>query len=267
MGLFDSIASLIDDTDGDDGGSGTDDRPATDGADATPQGANGHWGALVPIDDEDDLKRVFMEAVDDGETSAAADAVAYRDGVPVGALVVAAESGQIVTGFPVADGVEHRATLDCREVAEHGHEAYYTWARGSVDVSFFATNQYALDGPAEGDRRVSLAALAYTLGPVDAAAVAADGTTSFETADTPAVIPMEGRGVDDYVLLTTVESVAEREFRGTTVYQLRVPLVDGEDGTVDVSLYAGEHVLGEYVPAEGDDVLSAVWLQGEVLPP
>lgn len=266
MGLFDSIASLIDDTDGDDQGSGTAEQPTTEAADASPQGANGHWGALVPVDDEADLQRVFVEAVDDGETSAAEDAVAYRDGRPVGALVVAEEDGQIVTGFPVADGIEHQATVDCREVADNGHEAYYTWTLDAVDVSFFGTNQYALDGAVGGDRRVSLAALAYTLGPVDAAAVVADGTTSFETADTPAVIPMEGRGVDDYALLTTVESVTEREFRGTTIYQLRVPLFDAGEETIDVLLYAGEHVLGEYVPARGDDVLSAVWLQGEVLP-
>jgi|AntDeeMinimDraft_4_1070355.scaffolds.fasta_scaffold01061_7 hypothetical protein len=233
--------------------------------DEPKQGGHGsHWDTVVAGNDE--IQAAIMATVEEGEPSEGVDHVGYAAGAPVGALVVVAPSGQITTGYPVGEGVTHEFAVERRTVWANGHEAQFAGSLGPADVSFFPTNFYALDDEAGDTMEVSLAAFAYALGPVEDTKITDEDGETYDTAGMAALLPMEGGDVDDYSLQTTFKEVTECEFRGRTVYQLRVPLFRGEDGETDFDayVYAGEHVLDGYVPAVGDDVAGAVWLQGRV---
>lgn len=285
MGLFDRVRGLF-------GGDDGEPRPATghDDAEAVPEptsdpegrgrggvneaaageksGSHGaHWDTVTT--GQQAVVATVRGAVESGmPTEWTADGgepvVGYRAGAgPVSTLVVAGESGDLWTAYPVAEGVAHELAVEAVVPWANGVEAQVSGTLGDATVSLFLTNYVTLDEEPTGHRQVELAALAYDLGPAEASTLTAEDGHEFSTAGMASFVPFDGGDVDDYVFQTRVESVRECEFGDATLYRLRVPLFRDPDGTAyEVSLYAAEHVCDGYVPEAGDDVEGVFWLQG-----
>lgn len=272
MGLFDTLREMfssgedgVDEVERPGGNTGRNGPGDIGSGDEPKAGGHGsHWDTVVAGNEE--IRETLMETVQEGEPTEGIDHVGYVAGGDVRSLVVADDTGQITTGYPLGDGVSHEFVLEDQVVWANGHEAQFNGRLGPAEVSFFPTNFYALSDDIAGMQRVSFAAFAYALGPVEETTITDEDGETYDTAGMAALLPMEGGDIDDYSVQTTVKAVTDCEFRGRTVYQLRVPLFRGEDGETDfdVYLYVDNHVLDDYVPAVGDDVAGAIWLQGHV---
>lgn len=275
MGIFDRIRDVV----------GGDDRPRPDsddvgvdrgagsgriGGDDRKTGSHGsHWDTVLP--DNAAVRDAIVAAVEVGES---------RDGAPVNGNPVTAHvhpvdgpirtvalsvDGQVVTAFPVGDGVVREcAFVEAVEWA-NGVEAQLSLdCRGSrlavFDTGYFFREP---DWYEPGTTyRTDLAAFAYDLGP--AAEADHDGIEDPE-ADVAAYLRFDGGDVDDYVFRTRIGAVEDHAFRGRTVYRIRAPLFrdDGED--VEIAFYAAEGMIDGYRPEPGDDVEGVCWLQGRVV--
>lgn len=274
MGLFDRVLGLFDG--GDDEatagstpeGSDPDDASAPDGGEKT--GSHGsHWDALVEGDHE--IQQTVMETIQDGELVEAPsvdgrEITGHRAGDGAVRTVGVTADGQMWTAYPVVDGLTHEVEIDGLIPWSNGVEAQLRGQLGPVEINFFPTNFFAeADGAFGGERRVELAGLAYDCSPADPETVRDEPGEELSTEGMAAFFPFERGDVDDYAFQTRVKEVEEVAFGDRTVYRLLASLFRTEDGDdVDISLYASEHVLGEYVPEVGDDVTGVLWLQGRV---
>lgn len=276
MGLFDRVLGLF-------GGGGGDERPADSEASSSPEtgsnrgsddgaksgGHGSHWDTLVEGDPE--IKRTVMRTIENGElldgpAVEEREITGHRAGDgPVETVGVTAD-GQIWTAYPVVEGVTHEMAIDGLIPWANGVEAQLRGRLGPAELNFFPTNFFAESDEAfGGERRVELAALAYDCGPVEAETIRDESGDELSTEGMAALLPFERGDADDYAFQTRVKEAEVTSFDDRAVYRLLVSLFRTEDGEdVDVSLYASEHVLGEYVPEVGDDVAGILWLQGHV---
>ncbi|WP_267642630.1 hypothetical protein [Haloarchaeobius amylolyticus] len=294
MGLFDRLRDLFGGSDDESTGgeavgpaAGHEDAEATLDPRADPEGRGrggvnvaredaksgshgSHWDTVVAGDDA--IMQAIMGAVEsgtategrlvDGET-----VVGYRGGPgALSTLTIASEDGEIWSGYPVAEGISHDVTITQLIPWANGAEAQLSGELGDATASFFATNTWEHEEDYfGGERQVELAALAYDLNPAEAETLTDEDGNEFSTAGMAGFVPFEGGDVDDYIFQTTVETVTEVEFQGSTVYRMRVPLFRGDDGTeYQVMLYAAKRLCGDFEPEKGDDVEGVFWLQGRV---
>lgn len=261
MGLIDWLGDVF-------GGGG----PADDRRGATRQRHGSHWDTVVaPGDRETALRTVLLATAEDGTPSDAGThegtpVVGYRDAPdPVGATVVTLD-GQVATGYPVADGIDHEFNVTDRTEWASGIEAWVEGTVGAVTVTCFDTDWFAhRSAPPKGNVPVSLSVLLYSLQAADPAEPL--GTEDGAKADaTAGFLPFEEGGADDYAVWTTVGDVARWTWRDTAGYRLRAPLFQAEGREdVGVVMYVADHNLVDgYVPEAGDEVEGLGWIQGSV---
>lgn len=275
MGVLDRVLGLFDGTDGEatvdstPEGSGDPDEASGSGGGEKTGSHGSHWDTLVEGDQE--IQQTVMETIQDGELVEAPsvdgrEITGHRAGDgPVRTVGVTAD-GQMGTAYPDADGVTHEVEIDGLIPWSNGVEAQLRGQLGPAEINFFPTNFFAeADDAFGGERRVELAGLAYDCGPADPETIRDDSGEELSTEGMAAFFPFERGDVDDYAFQTRVKEVEEVAFGDRTVYRLLAPLFRTEDGDdIDISLYASEHILGEYVPEVGDDVTGVLWLQGRV---
>lgn len=281
MGIFDRIRDAV-------GGEAEEERPTEPpdpgvdrgvgsgrvGADDDRKtGSHGsHWDAVTANNAE--VRDAVVAAVQEGET---------REGVAVNDRAVTAHvhpttgpirtvalsvDDEIVTAFPVADGVTHEVLLERVTEWANDVEAQVEFAlednrMAAFDTGFFyrGWDWYDLDERIEMD----LAALAYDLGPVEDEAITDEDGNEFDPSGVAAFMQFDGGDVDDYVFQTTVSGVERHEYLGRTVHRIRAPLFREDGRDVEVAIYAAEHMTGGYVPETGDDVEGVIWLQGRAV--
>lgn len=277
MGLLDALRGLVGGRSGPAGGGSGGDGPPADPTDPRLQSHGTHWEVLLPDEGDGDwaeaLQDLVMETAEAGTVVEGADrgdrevrGYRYRDG-PLGTVAVTLD-GAVATAYPVGEGVEHDVAVTRRVEWESGVEAWVGGDLGPAAVDFFATNYF--ERPAatfEGDRAVSLALLAYGLGPADGETVVGPDGEELSLSRMAGFTPTSWGAVDDVSLRTAVTAVERVHHAGVDAYRLTAPLfrtADEED--VPVAVYVADHALeGDYAPSEGDDVAGVGWLQGRVV--
>jgi len=80
------------------------------------------------------------------------------------------------------------------------------------------------------------------------------------------LLPSEST-LDDWGFRLHADRVGYFEVDGIGFYRIESTLIKGEHHPLRAYIYASVTVLGEYRPAEGDDIEGAVWLQGYLQSP
>jgi hypothetical protein len=285
MGLFDAVRRALGGGDGgDDGG---DDESASDAAsrgedawgldaDAAavdPQpgprrrgGGHGrHWDTAV--DGDDALRTAVARTLDEGTVRASrvdgVDAVEYGAGA-LRSRVLRRE-GDVVTAYPVADGVEHASTVTDVTMWANDLEADATLVLGPEEFATYGANAWEAGGVPLGNADVEVAALAYALELADESTYETEDGGEFSTSGMAGFTPVQGGGVADFAFQTTVCEVRRVPFFDANGYRFRVPLTRDADGNeYETWLYAGAHAIEGRVPEAGDDVSGVFWLQATV---
>lgn len=286
MGLFDAMRRVLgrgggadatvgagarggDDVDGASDGWGVD----ADAAAMDPQpgprrrgGGHGrHWDTAV--DSDEALQRVVATALDDGRVRESrvegVDAVEYGAG-HLRARVLR-EDGNVLTAYPVGDGVVHETTVTDVTPWETDLEADATIVLGPEEFATYGASAWGVGGVPLGDAEVELAALAYAVELADEETYETDDGGEFSTAGMAGFAPVDGGGVADYAFQTTVREVQRVPFFDANGYRFRVPLTRDGDGTdYETWLYAGAHALDGRVPERGEDISGVFWVQSHV---
>ncbi|NHN42616.1 hypothetical protein G9C85_13395 [Halorubellus sp. JP-L1] len=288
MGLFDAVRRALGrgDEDGKTGGdapsrsdgAARSDNDASWGLDADaaavdPQpgprrrgGGHGrHWDTAV--DGDEALRAVVARTLDEGTVQGSrvpgVDAVEYGAGTL--RCRVLRRDGDVVTAFPVADGVAHETTVT--EVTQWANdlEADASVVLGPEEFATYGASAWRVGGVPLGDASVEIAALAYAVERADEAAYETADGGEFSTREMAGFAPVDGGGVADYAFQTTVREVQRVPFFDANGYRFRVPLTrDGEETDYDTWLYAGAHAIDGRVPEAGEDVSGAFWVQADV---
>ncbi|MFC6951301.1 hypothetical protein [Halorubellus litoreus] len=288
MGLFDAMRRALG-RGGD--ADATDDGDESDGADAGGDGASGEWGvdadaaALDPqpgprrrggghgrhwdtaVDSDAALQRVVATTLDEGRVRESrvegVDAVEYGAG-HLRARVLR-EDGDVLTAYPVGDGVVHETTVTDVTPWETDLEADATIVLGPEEFATYGASAWGVGGVPLGDAEVELAALAYAVELADEETYETDDGGEFSTRGMAGFAPVEGGGVADFAFQTTVREVQRVPFFDANGYRFRVPLTRDGDGTdYETWLYAGAHAIDGRVPEAGEDVSGVFWVQSHV---
>lgn len=278
MGIFDRIRDAVGDGADRTRGSARDEAPdpgidrgresaRVGSADDGKTGSHGsHWDTLAR--DNATVRESVLATVENGET---------REGVAVEAGPVTAHvhptdgpvrtvalsvGGEVVTAYPVGDGVQREVTVERVIPWANDVEAQLAFDCQGSRLAAFDTGYFFRESDAYevgASYRTDLAAFVYDLEAADA-----DGESRPEGGVAESV-RFDGGDVDDYVFRTRLEDVAETAFADTRVYRMRAPLYTGDGEDVTVTFYASGHAIGDYRPAAGDDVEGICWLQGRVV--
>jgi len=281
MGLFDAVRRVFgrgdrDGADGSDGGTG--EREEAWGLDAEaaagdPQpgprrrgGGHGrHWDTAVA--DDGTLREVVATTLEEGEVRASrvpeVDAVEYGPG-HLRARVLRRD-GEVVTAYPVGDGVEHEATVTEVTTWANDLEADATVVLGPEEFATYGASAWRAGGVPLGNATVELSTLAYAVERAEARTYETDDGEAFSTEGMAGFTPVEGGGVADFAFQTTVREVKRTPFFAANGYRFRVPLTRTADGTeFETWLYAGAHAIDGRVPRQGEDVSGVFWVQANV---
>ncbi len=253
------------------------DDPIDDPTDLRLQSHGTHWEVLLHDDGHGDwseaLQDLVMETAERGRVVEGGDRGGrevrghrYGDG-PLGTLVVTLDR-TVATAYPVGEGVEHEVSLSRRVEWESGIEAWVGGDLGPASVDCFATDYFERPPEAfEGDCTVSLALLAYRLGPADEETVVDADGEELSLSGMAGFTPTSWGAVDDVSVRTTVTAVERVHHAGVDAYRVEAPLFRTDDeADVPVAVYVADHGLADgYVPSAGDDVAGVGWLQGRVV--
>lgn len=257
------------------------DAAADGGADESPDPADdaqshaNHWSALVPPDDrEEEVPELIETTVDEGEAVEGepvedGDVLAHRrqDGA-LGTITVAVDQ-EVITAYPVADGVEQ--TIDVEQVGgwASGVEAWIVGESGPASLTSFATNFFELDREAlDREFDAEVAVFMYNVGEAEADSIEVDGE-EVDVSSFAGFRPWDAGAPDDAVVRTTVEEVERVSLDDWGAYRIEAPLFrqedeeTGEEERVDAAFYVADHVAGDYEPEPGDAIEGAAWIQAE----
>ncbi len=169
---------------------------------------------------------------------------------------------EILTAFPfIAGGIVHDVVV---EAVDEWPDTVQGQVRGSIcgmRFAFFDTYY-----PVNRERyrtgrqyRFFLSALAFRLKKTD------DERSSHHEIE---YSPLEGGEIDEFVFRTVVRDVRECLSGYGKAYLVTAPLFRATDGIreINIQICATESVTGGYVPAVGDRISGALWLQGFMLP-
>lgn len=284
MGLFDAVRRVLGRggrdgaEDGSDGEDGAGERGGTWGLDAEtaavdPQpgprrrgGGHGrHWDTAVA--DDETLREVVATTLEDGQRRASrvpeVDAVEYGPG-HLRARVLRRD-GEVVTAYPVGDGIEHESTVTDVTMWANDLEADATVVLGPEEFATYGASAWRTGGVPLGDATVEISALAYAIERAEAETYETDDGGEFSTEGMAGFTPVDGGGVADYAFQTTVREVTRTPFFAANGYRFRVPLTRAADGTeFETWLYAGAHAIDGRVPQKGEDVSGVFWVQADV---
>ncbi|WP_323675169.1 hypothetical protein [Halorubellus sp. PRR65] len=287
MGLFDAMRRAVgrgadaDATDDDAGDAESARRADDDGAwgldaDAAavdPQpgprrrgGGHGrHWDTAV--DSDEALQRVVETTLEDGRVRESrvegVDAVEYGAGTL--RCRVVREDGDVLTAYPVGDGVVHETTVTDVTPWETDLEADATIVLGPEEFATYGASAWGVGGVPLGDADVELAALAYAVELAEEETYETEDGGEFSTRGMAGFAPVDGGGVADYAFQTTVREVQRVPFFEANGYRFRVPLTRDGDGTdYETWIYAGAHAIDGRIPEAGEDISGAFWVQSHV---
>lgn len=232
-------------------------QPPTEGT-PTQQSHGSHWDTVVGDELSPGVQELLMETVQSGErTAGAADGVeAYRLGDGPLATRVVTRNGEIVTGYPVVEGVSHEFHPESVETWENGLEAWVGGRVRDVSITGFGTNVF--ETTATGGTTAEISLLAYDFGPSEYDTV---GGGERDVSEFVGFRPLERGAPDDVVVRTEIREVERVSHLGYDGYHLRVPLFEADGEQFDAGLFVGDHVAGDYEPAVGDTVEGAWWCQ------
>jgi len=282
MGLFDALRRALKRGDAD---GGRDGDASSDGAEheswgldadaaaTDPQpgprrrgGGHGrHWDTAV--DGDEALRAVVARTLDEGRVRASrvpdVDAVEYGAGHLRSRVL--RRDGDVVTAYPVADGIAHETTVTEVTAWATDLEADATVVLGPEEFATYGASAWGVGGVPLGDATVDVAALAYAVERADAETYETEDGGEFSTRGMAGFAPVDGGGVADYAFQTTVREVQRVPFFDANGYRFRVPLTrDGEGTDYETWLYAGAHAIDGRVPEAGEDVSGAFWVQTHV---
>lgn len=238
-------------------------------------GHGDHWDCVVQSEEE------ILRALDWALQGAKTPDTLKRDGHEVTAYIPESCSPTVCgitldrsvwTVYPMApDGVVHEVTVDGIDEWENGLEGQAVGSIGPAILAFFDTKYYRNVGRYRVGERypVALAAFAYTLHEAEPQMITDPEGKMHSTQNVAGYRPFPRGDIDDFVYQFPVKSVETVQFCGRTIYRLMVPLFrlpdeGGEYRDIDITLYAAEHVAGDYVPRVGDAVTGVLWLQGHL---
>ena len=149
------------------------------------------------------------------------------------------------------------------------------YGRDRDDLTPGITHTFWLAGLALGLRKALLDELTITQGPQYEAHAAAwlDEHAGASRLDVPplkislvgkrAIMP--GRRFGEYQMRTVVDRVEEFRLETMDVLALYLNFPFDDRPPLRLALYASKFVLGDYVPAEGDEIEAYVWLEGRII--
>ena len=283
MGLFDAVRRVFGrgdraGTGAGDGASASDEDGGDWGLDAEaaagdPQpgprrrgGGHGrHWDTAVANDET--LREVIATTLDDGQVRSSrvpdVDAVEYGTGAL--RCRVLRRDGDVVTAYPVAEGVAHESTVTEVTPWSTDLEADATVVLGPEEFATYASSAWIAGGVPLGDGTVEIAALAYALERTEESTYQTEDGGEFSTSGIAGFVPVDGGGVADYAFQSTVREIQRVPLFTANGYRFRVPLTrDGDGGEYETWLYAGAHAIDGRVPEAGDDVSGVFWVQTAV---
>jgi len=284
MGLFDAMRRVLgrasgepvgdDDAASADGDAGDDDWGVdVDAAAVDPQpgprrrgGGHGrHWDTAV--DSDEALRETVARTLDEGRVreSRVPNVEAVEYGAGALRCRVLRQDGDVVTAYPVGDGVAHEATVTDVTPWATDLEADATIVLGPEEFATYGASAWGVGGVPLGDADVEVTALAYALERTESETYETDDGGEFSTAGMAGFAPVEGGGVADYAFQTTVREVQRVPFFDANGYRFRVPLTRTAGGDeFETWLYAGAHAVDGRVPEAGEDVSGVFWVQSHV---
>lgn len=240
-----------------------------------------HWDTAVR--DDEQLREVIGTTLEAGteRQSVVEGVTAMEYGAGSLRSRVVKRGENVVSAFPVGDGVVHETTVTEVTPWANDLEADSTIVLGPEEFETYGASAWERGGVPLGDGAVEVTALAYALERADATTYETADGGEFSTSGIAGFVPVEGGGVADYAFQSTVRAVERVRFFDANGYRFRVPLTrtgdaegadgvgDERHGSTDVEewetwLYAGPHAIDGTVPEVGDDVSGVFWVQTHV---
>lgn len=221
--------------------------------------------------------------------------MAWPEDQPVRAAVLMAgeEGGKLapVTAVPLLEGLPNDLEVEAVEPRAEGlgADVAVTMLEGENPMWFFdplygrdkddltpgITHTFWLAGLALGIRKALLDEITITQGP-QYEAHAAEWLEEHPDASRldvpPLKIPMTGKRVimpgrrfGEYQVRTVAERVEDFRLEKMDVKALYLSFPFEDRAPLRLALYASKFVLGDYEPAEGDEIEAYVWLEGRII--
>jgi hypothetical protein len=224
-----------------------------------------HWETAV--DGDEALRETVARTLDEGRVreSRVPDVEAVEYGAGALRCRVLRQDGDVLTAYPVGDGVVHETTVTDVTPWATDLEADATIVLGPEEFATYGASAWAVGGVPLGDADVEVTALSYALERTESETYDTEDGGEFSTAGMAGFAPVDGGGVADYAFQTTVREAQRVPFFDANGYRFRVPLTRTADDTeFETWLYAGAHAIDGRVPEVGEDVSGVFWVQTHV---